>query len=78
MTINKEMYPLFFFIAFIIVIINNKKSENAKDPVNIFNEILVIITINTEEKKISIKLLKLKKLFNSFINKASDKNEKKT
>ena len=51
MTINKEMY-LFFFIAFIIVIINNKKSENAKDPVNIFNEILVIITINTEEKKL--------------------------
>ena len=51
MTINKEMYPL-FFIAFIIVIINNKKSENAKDPVNIFNEILVIITINTEEEKL--------------------------
>ena len=40
-----------FFIDLIIVVIKSKKSEKAKDPVKIFNEILVVIKIRIEERK---------------------------
>ena len=51
---RKRNVSCFFCKDLIIVVIKSKKNEKAKDPVKIFNEILVVIKTKIEERKIII------------------------
>tara|TARA_B100000161_G_C33170335_1_gene246987 strand:+ start:147 stop:314 length:168 start_codon:yes stop_codon:yes gene_type:complete len=48
---RKRNVSCFFCKDLIIVVINSKKNEKARDPVKIFNEILVVIKTRMEERK---------------------------
>jgi len=48
---RKRNVSCFFCKDLIIVVIKSKKNEKAKDPVKIFNEILAVIKIRIEERK---------------------------
>lgn len=48
---RKRNVSCFFCKDLIIVVIKSKKNEKAKDPVKIFNEILVVIKTRIEERK---------------------------
>lgn len=48
---RKRNVSCFFCKDLTIIVINSKKNEKAKDPVKIFNEILVVIKTRMEERK---------------------------